>query len=78
MNTTLLGILFSYLIGLIFVGIPMLALFYEKNLDLTDEMALAVIVFYPIVIVLLLIYGTIIAIRCLLNFIKLLFKGGLF
>lgn len=59
----LLIILCVYLFGGVLIGLPMLEICYEKDLPLTDKMCLAVIVFYPIVIVALLIYGTIIAIK---------------
>lgn len=70
--------LFIYLLGIIFIGFPIVGVCFGKNLPLSNEMALGIILFYPIVVVALLIYGTIIAIKGLLDFIKLLFKGGLF
>lgn len=74
----LLNILAIYLIGIVVVGFLMLATFCENDLPLTDGMALATIVFYPIVAVALLIYGIIIAIKGLLDFIIVLFKGEIF
>lgn len=74
----LLSILVVYIVGALSIGVPMLGIFYEQNLPLSNKMAFATIIFYPIVVVALLIYGTIIAIKGLLDFIKLLFKGGLF
>lgn len=74
----LLNILAIYLIGIVVVGFSMLATFCEKDIPLTDEMALAVVVFYPIVAVALLIYGTIITTKGLLDFIIVLFKEEMF
>lgn len=71
-------ILLAYSTGAILIGLPILAICVEKDLPLTDEMALAVIVFYPIVVIALLIYGIIKAIQGLLAFIILLFKGEIF
>lgn len=74
----LLNILIAYFVGGVVMGIPILAICEEKDLPLTNEMALAIIVFYPIVVVALLIYGIIKAIQGLLAFIISLFKGEIF
>ena len=73
-----LGILFIYLMGIVGIGLPILALCEEKDLSLTDEMALAILIFYPITAIALLISSTIKAIKGLSNVIKLIFKGELF
>lgn len=70
--------LFIYLLGIIFIGFPIVGVCFGKNLPLSNEMALGIILFYPIVAIVMLICGTIIGIKGLLDFIKLLFKGGIF
>lgn len=56
----------------------MLVSYDVNNPSLTNEMALAILIFYPIVVVALLIYSIIKAIQGLLAFIILLFKGEIF
>lgn len=73
-----LGNLIIYLMGIVGIGFPILVLYEAKGLSLTDEMALAILIFYPIAAIALLISGTIKAIKGLSDVIKLLFKGELF
>ena len=67
----LLTILTAYVVGGVVIGLPILAYFCAKDIPLTDEMALAVVLFYPIVLVALLIYSIVVAIKGLLAFIIL-------
>ena len=72
------NILIIYLIGIVLLGFSTLAVLCENDVSLTDGMALAIIIFYPIVLVTLLIYYIIVAIKGLLAFVILLFKGEMF
>ena len=68
-------IIFLYLMGILLVAIPLLYVLAGKYPTLTDNMALAIFLVYPIIIVLLLIKVIFLTLKGLIDLIKLLFKG---
>lgn len=66
-----------YLMGIVFVAIPLLYVLADKYPTLTDNMTLAIFLAYPIIIVLLLIKVIFLALKGLVDLTILLFKGGI-
>lgn len=70
-------IIFLYLMGIVIVGIPLLYVLADKYPKLTDNMALAIFLAYPIVAVILLIKVIFLILKGLVDLTILLFKGGI-
>ncbi len=70
-------IIFLYLMGMALVAIPLLYILADKYPTLTNNMALAIFLAYPIVIVILLIKVIFLALKGLIDLTILLFKGGI-
>jgi hypothetical protein len=65
-----------YLVGIVVVAIPLLYVLADKYPTLTDNMALAIFLAYPIVVVILIIKVIFLALKGLVDLTILLFKGG--